>query len=60
MRYKQQKIETLQSDDDGNITLELLLRTFQNGRQVYYHQSRIHKPELANQQRRLVGSLKTD
>ena len=60
MRYTEEKIETLQSDDDGNIILELCLRTFQNDRRVYYHKSRIIKPELANKQRRVVGSLRTD
>ena len=48
MGYTEEKVETLQSDDDGNIILELCLRTFQNGRRIYYHKSRIHKPELAN------------
>jgi integrase len=60
IRYTEEKIETLQSDDDGNIILELCLRTFQNGRRIYYHKSRIHKPELANKQKRIVGSLRTD
>ena len=60
MRYTEEKIETLQSDDDGNIILELCMRTFQNDRRVYYHKSRIIKPELANKQRRVVGSLRTD
>jgi integrase len=60
MRYTEEKIETLQSDDDDNIILELCLRTFENDRQVYYHKSRILKPELANKQRRVVGSLRTD
>jgi integrase len=60
MRYTEEKIETLQSDDDGNIILELCLRTFENDRRVYYHKSRIIKPELANKQRRVVGSLRTD
>ena len=60
MRYTEEKIETLQSDEDGNITLELCLRTFENDRRVYYHKSRIIKPELANKQRRVVGSLRTD
>ena len=60
MRYTEEKIETLQSDENGNILLELCLRTFQNGRRIYYHKSRIIKPELANKQRRIVGSLRTD
>ena len=60
MRYTEEKVETLQCDDDGNIILELCLRTFQNGRCIYYQKSRIHKPELANQQKRVVGSLRTD
>ena len=60
MRYTEEKIETLQSDDDGIIILELCLRTFQNDRRVYYHKSRIIKPELANKQCRVVGSLRTD
>ena len=60
MRYTEEKVETLQSDDDGNIMLELCLRIFQNGRRIYYHKSRIHKPELANKQKRVVGSLRTD
>ena len=60
MRYTEEKIETLQSDDDGNIILELCLRTFQNERRVYYHKSRIIKTELANKQSRVVGSLRTD
>ena len=59
MRYTEEKIETLLNDDDGNIILELRLRTFQNGKQVYYHQSRINKPELANKQKRVAGSLRT-
>jgi len=60
MRYTEAKIETLLNDDDDNIILELFLRTFQNEKQVYYHRSRIQHPELANQQRRVVGSLRTD
>ena len=60
MRYTEQKIETLQGDDNGNIILELCLRNFENGRSVYYHKSRIFKPDLANQQKRVVGSLRTD
>ena len=60
MRYTEEKVETLQNDDDGNIILGLCLRTFQNGRRIYYHKSRIIKPELANKQRRVVGSLRTD
>ncbi len=60
MRYIEEKVKTLQSDDNGNIILELCLRTFENDRQVYYHKSRIIKPELANKQRRVVGSLRTD
>ena len=60
MRYTEEKIETLQIDDDDNIILELCLRTFENDRRVYYHKSRILKPELANKQRRVVGSLRTD
>jgi integrase len=60
MRYTEEKIETLQSDENGSIILELCLRTFQNKRRVYYHKSRIIKPELANKQRRIVGSLRTD
>jgi len=60
MRYTEEKIETLQSDENGNILLELCLRTFQNERRIYYHKSRIIKPELANKQRRVVGSLRTD
>ena len=50
----------MQNDDDGNIILELCLRTFRNWKRIYCHKSRIIKPELANKQRRVVGSLRTD
>lgn len=60
MRFTEEKIETLSQDEDGNISLELFLRTFGNGKKVYYSRSRIHKPELANNQKRVVKSLRTD
>jgi len=60
VRYTEQKIETLQQDDEGNVLLELKLRTFENGKKVYYARSRIHRPELANKQKRVVSSLRTD
>jgi len=60
VRYSEEKVENLFSDDDGNIVLELLVRRFQNGRNIYYARSRIQKTELANNQRRVITSLRTD
>ena len=60
MAYTEKKIEDLSKDDAGHIVLELILRTFDSGKEIYYHRSRINKPELANKQRRLSGSLRTN
>ena len=60
MAYTDKKIENLTKDDAGHIVLELILRTFDSGKEIYYHRSRINKPELANKQRRLSGSLRTN
>ena len=55
-----EKVETLSRDGQGNISLELLVRTYVSGSKVFYARSRIYKPELANQQKRLTKSLQTD
>ena len=60
MRYTQEKVETLAINEDSNLLLELLLRKFDNGRRIYYYRTFIQKPELANKQTSIVGSLKTD
>ena len=54
------KVKTLQKKDNGSSLLELHLRTFGTGRQIYYFRSHIERPELANGQKVIRGTLGTD
>jgi integrase len=60
MAYAEKKIETLIKNDAGQIVLDLLLRSYTNGKKVYFARCRIDKMHLANNQRRVVRSLLTD
>jgi integrase len=59
MRSSLRKVETLVMGDDGNIALVLLLRTYENGKQVYGCRIRIQKKELAQNQEIIQQSLET-
>ena len=59
-RRTYKKIKTLQRKDNGSALLDLQLCTFGTGRQVYYFRSYLERPELANGQTRVGGSLGTD
>ena len=60
MRSSLRKIENLVVGDDGNIALVLLLRTYENGKQVYSIRIRIQKKELAQNQEVIQKSLGTN
>jgi len=60
MAYTEQKVETLIHNDAGQNVLDLLLRSYTNGKQTYFARMRIDKTHLANNQRRVVRSLLTD
>ena len=60
MKYTEAKVENLLEDDEGGVILELVLRKFMSGKKVYYARIKIQKTELANNQKRIVCSLKTD
>ena len=60
MRSSLRKIENLVVGDDGNIALVLLLRTYENGKQVYSIRIRIQKKELAQNQEVIQKSLVTN
>ena len=54
------KIRTLQKDDNGDgIIRDFYLRTYSTGKRMYFFRSHIEKPELANNQKRIDGSLRT-
>ena len=60
MKHTEQKIETLIQDTKGRNALELLLKTYENGKKVYFSRCRIEKTHLANNQQRLTQTLNTD
>ena len=60
MRSSLRKIENLVVGDDGNIALVLLLRNYENGKQVYSIRIRIQKKELAQNQEVIQISLGTN
>ena len=60
MRYTEEKVETLITDDDGKVVLDLVVRRYESGANPYYARMRIERTELANNQRRVIASLKTE
>ena len=60
MSYTEKKVETLIQNDAGQNVLDLLLRSYTNGKKTYYARCRVDKTHLANNQRRVVRSLLTN
>ena len=41
MRYTEEKVETLITDDDGKVVLDLVVRRYESGANPYYARMRI-------------------
>ena len=60
LRFSTKMVEELVRDEDDNVALALFLRSFENGKKVFYTRMKVAKTELAQNQKYIRESLKTD
>ena len=57
LRFSTKMVEELVRDEDDNVALALFLRSFENGKKVFYTRMKVAKTELAQNQKYIRESL---